>query len=255
VNFEIVCEIEPPTRPDLKHVRHQIGVLGKVASAFLIPDNHIGRATVSSVAVAHEVDQMGGRSIACLNARDRNLLGFRRDLLTAAAYGVDQFLFVYGDRPTSGTRTGHLTVRSMIEELRAFPAGPAGPFRVGVSAGPGPLPEWKQAADFVFAQVRFSLDEMLEWREGIDFDGPVYAGVIVVPSVAMGRKIGGDIKELTVPDAWLAAIERDPNAGVDLACDLVEAVRESGAYDGVHLIPVSRYREVAARLEARAGPR
>jgi hypothetical protein len=38
---------------------------------------------------------------------------------------------------------------------------------------------------------------------------------------------------------------------VDLACDLVEAVRESGAYDGVHLIPVSRYREVAARLEAR----
>src|SRR6266436_8353920 len=119
--FEVVCEIEPPTRPDLKHVRHQIGVLGKVASAFLIPDNHIGRATVSSVAVAHEVDQMGGRSIACLNARDRNLLGFRRDLLTAAAYGVDQFLLVYGDSPTLGARTGQLTVQSMIRELRAFP--------------------------------------------------------------------------------------------------------------------------------------
>src|ERR1044071_4215332 len=150
--FEIVCEIEPPTRPDLKHVRHQIGVLGKVASAFLIPDNHIGRATVSSVAVAHEVDQMGGRSIACLNARDRNLLGFRRDLLTAAAYGVDQFLFVYGDRSPSGTRTGRRTVRSMIEELRACPAGRVGPFRAGVSAGAGPLPDWKRAADFVFAQ-------------------------------------------------------------------------------------------------------
>jgi methylenetetrahydrofolate reductase (NADPH) len=251
--FEIVCEIEPPTRPDLKHVRHQIGVLGKVASAFLIPDNHIGRATVSSVAVAHEVEQMGGRSIACLNARDRNLLGFRRDLLTAAAYGVDQFLFVYGDRPTSGTRTGHLTVRSMIEELRTFPpAGPAGPFRAGVSAGPRPLPEWKRAADFVFAQVRFSLDELLAWRDTVDFEGPVYAGVMVVPSVAMAHKIGGDIPQLAVPDAWLAAIDRDPGAGVELACELVDAIRESGAYDGVHLIPVSRYREVAARLE-RAG--
>ena len=86
--FEIICEIEPPTRPDLTHVRHQIGVLSAVADAFLIPDNHIGRATVSSVAVAHEVQAMGGRSIACLNSRDRNLLGFRRDLLTAAAYGV-----------------------------------------------------------------------------------------------------------------------------------------------------------------------
>ena len=253
--FEVVCEIEPPTRPDLVHVRHQIGVLGKVATAFLIPDNHIGRATVSSVAVAHEVEQMGGRSIACLNARDRNLLGFRRDLLTAAAYGVDQFLFVYGDRPTSGARTGQLTVRTMIEELRTFAAGDAfaasRSFRAGVAAGAGPLPAWKRDADFLFAQVRFSLDELLDWRAQIEFDGPVYAGVMVVPSVAMARKLGADIAQLQVPDAWLAAIERDPAAGVELACDLVEQIRASNAFDGVHLIPVSKYREVAARLEAR----
>ena len=97
-------------------VRHQIGVMSRIASSFLIPDNHIGRATVSSIAVAHEVALMGGRSIACLNARDRNVLGFRRDLLTAAAYGVDEFLFVYGDRPETGRRSDDLTVRSMIEE-------------------------------------------------------------------------------------------------------------------------------------------
>jgi hypothetical protein len=65
--FGIVCEIEPATRPDLMRVRHQIGVLSRVASSFLIPDNHIGRATVSSVAVAHEVERMGGkRGVACL---------------------------------------------------------------------------------------------------------------------------------------------------------------------------------------------
>ena len=60
--FELVCEIEPPTRPDLKRVRHQIGVLSQVADSFLIPDNHIGRATVSSVAVANEVQAMGATS-------------------------------------------------------------------------------------------------------------------------------------------------------------------------------------------------
>jgi 5,10-methylenetetrahydrofolate reductase len=47
---------------------------------------------------------MGARGIACLNSRDRNLLGFRRDLLTAAVRGVDRFLFVYGDKPTAGGR-------------------------------------------------------------------------------------------------------------------------------------------------------
>src|SRR2546422_3333424 len=154
--FEVICEVEPATKPEVMHVRHQIGVMSRIAAAFLIPDNHIGRATVSSVAVAHEVGLMGGRSIACLNARDRNLLGFRRDLLTAAAYGVDQFLFVYGDRPSSGGRTGQLTVRSMIEELRAFPETAVlersrRPFRVGVAAGAGPLPAWKRDADFLFA--------------------------------------------------------------------------------------------------------
>src|ERR687893_831422 len=102
--FEWICEIEPPTKPDLTRVRHQIGVLSRVADAFLVPDNHVGRATVSSIAVAHEVDLMGGRSIACLNARDRNMLGFRRDLLTASAYGVNHFLFVYGDPPKEGRR-------------------------------------------------------------------------------------------------------------------------------------------------------
>src|SRR6186997_2259489 len=153
--FEIVCEVEPPTRPDLMHVRHQIGVMSRIASAFLIPDNHIGRATVSSIAVAREVALMGGRAIACLNARDRNVLGFRRDLLTAAAYGVDELLFVYGDRPESGSRSDDLTVRSMLDEARRFvPArGAANAPRIGVTTRLTPLPTWKQDADFLLVQV------------------------------------------------------------------------------------------------------
>src|ERR1700684_1480657 len=163
--FEIVCEIEPPVRPDLTHARHQIGVLTAVSSTFLIPDNHIGRATVSSVAVAHEVEAMGGRSIACLNSRDRNLLGFRRDLLTAAAYGVGQFLFVYGDKPSSGGRTSDLTVRSMIDEARncAHYPGFTGvpPWRIGAAASLRPLPGWKRSADFLFTQISYSVEAQL----------------------------------------------------------------------------------------------
>src|SRR5918996_5677699 len=128
--FELVCEIEPATTPDLTRVRHQIGVMAPVASSFLIPDNHIGRATVSSVAVAHEVQAMGGRAVACLNSRDRNLLGFQRDLLTAAAYGVEQFLFVHGDDPAEGARTSQLTVRTMIEQARETSYPGCDPFQV-----------------------------------------------------------------------------------------------------------------------------
>ena len=251
-SFRTVCEIEPPTRPDLMHVRHQIGVLSEVADAFLIPDNHIGRATVSSIAVAHEVERMGGRSIACLNARDRNLLGFRRDLLTAAAYGVDQFLFVHGDRPTSGLATGQLTVRSMVEEARAFDAAhPDGrSISIGVAAGAGPLPGWKREADFAFLQVGFDLDDLLARREALATDLPVYAGVMVVASAAMARKLSAEVAQLAVPSTLIDQLEADRDAGVRLACELVRSIEDSGAFAGVHLVPVSRYREVAARLEA-----
>ncbi len=249
--FEVICEIEPATTPDVKRVRHQIGVLSPIASAFLIPDNHIGRATVSSVAVAHEVEAMGGRSIACLNARDRNLLGFRRDLLTAAAYGVDQFLFVYGDEPRVGARTSELTVQTMLEEGRTYAAGfgPGAPMRFGAVTGLGALPSWKQAADFLFVQIGFSLDDLLAWRAQVEVDAPVYAGVIVVASAAMARNLAADIRGLAVPPVLVDRLERDRSAGVEAACDLVAGIRDSGAFDGVHLIPVARYREVAARLE------
>jgi 5,10-methylenetetrahydrofolate reductase len=251
--FQLICEVEPATQPDLMKVRHQIGVMSRIASAFLIPDNHIGRATVSSIAVAHEVAQMGGRSIACLNARDRNVLGFRRDLLTAAAYGVDEFLFVYGDRPESGSRSDDLTVRSMLSEARAFAGSGAlgGPGRFGVSSGLRPLPGWKQEADFLFVQVSFDVEALVEWRRSIDFDGPVYAGVMVIASSTMARKLSADIPQLAVPAEVVAAVEADRDAGVDIAVDLVEQIEASGAFDGVHLVPVGRYREMASRLETR----
>ncbi|WP_242910405.1 methylenetetrahydrofolate reductase [Actinomadura terrae] len=255
--FEVVCEIEPPTRPDLRRVRHQIGVLDGVADAFLIPDNHIGRATVSSVAVAHEVQSMGATGIACLNARDRNLLGFQRDLLTAAAYGVQRFLFVYGDKPTSGDRTGQLTVRAMLDQARAAASDPvfAGrpEFQIGVASGLRPLPPWKQQADFVFAQVSYSLDDLLRWRETVTIDTPVYAGVMVLASAAMARNLAGVIPDIAIPDALVQAVESDRDAGVAAACDHVMAIRDSGAFDGVHLVPVGRYRQTAARLEPLLG--
>jgi methylenetetrahydrofolate reductase (NADPH) len=184
--------------------------------------------------------------------RDRNVLGFRRDLLTASAYGVDEFLFVYGDRPETGARSDDLTVRSMIAEARRFSesANTGGrPFRLGVMSALRPLPAWKREADFVLAQVAFSAEELLEWRASVDFAGPVYAGVMVIASAAMARKLSTDIPELAIPEPIIHLVAHDRNAGVELACNLVSEIRDSRAFDGVHLIPVTRYREVAARLE------
>jgi len=250
--FTVLCEIEPSRRPDVEHVRRQIDVLRPVTDAFLIPDNHLGRATVSSVAVAHEVAYMGGRAIACMNARDRNLLGFRRDLLTAAAYGVDHFLFVYGDAPREGRRTEDLTVRGMIDEVREFGTGPLfqgyPDFRIGTVTKPGRPLAWRTRADFVFVQISFSVDRLLRWRETIDYAGRVYAGVLVLASSRMAQRVNASIPDIRIPQTIVDKLDGDPDVGLDLACQQIDELRESGAFDGVHLVPVGRYREVAERL-------
>lgn len=247
--FELVCEIQPPVTPDLGIVREQIAVLRPHCDAFLVPDSHLGRATVSSIAVAHEVGYLGGRAIACVNARDRNLVGLQRDLLTAAADGVDELLFVYGDAPSRGERSA-LKVRQMLAEVRD--GDHAGRFRVGVAADvTRDLPDWKRPADFVCTQVSFDEDAVARWRDRVGFDGRVYAGVIVLASSAMADRLAGIIPGFEVPDA----LRRDladgrSEAGVGFAMEQVHRLRDTGAVDGVQLIPARRYRELAAALAA-----
>jgi methylenetetrahydrofolate reductase (NADPH) len=250
-DFTTLIEIEPSRRPDIEHVRDQIAVLRDQADAFLIPDNHLGRATVSSVAVAHEVAYMGGLGIACLNARDRNLLGFRRDLLTAASYGVDHFLFVYGDQPREGRRTEDLTVRGMLEEVRSLTDGPLfqgyPEFRTGTVVRPGRPLDWRKSARFIFVQVTYSFDRLMAWRESLDYSGKIYAAVLVLASSRMAQRINAAIPDIRIPASITDKLD-DPSFGVDFACEQIETIRDSEAFDGVHLVPVGRYKEMAQRL-------
>ena len=84
--------------------------------------------------------------------------------------------------------------------------------------------------------------------------GPVYAGVMVLASAAMARNLAGTIPDIDIPQDLVSAVERDRNAGVEAACQQVLAIRDSGAFNGVHLVPVSRYRQVAALLETELRP-
>ena len=64
----------------------------------------------------------------------------------------------------------------------------------------------------------------------------------------MARKLTAEIPQLGIPDDVVRRVETDADAGVEIAAELVDQIRESGAFDGVHLVPVSRYRQMATRL-------
>lgn len=246
--FEVVWEVDPPGEPDLARLDRQVAAVDGLATAALVPDNATGRASVSSLAVAHTLQSHGLPAIACLNARDRNLLGFRRDLLTARYLGIHEVLLVHGDAPTEGSRAADLTVRSMLAECRSDAGGDV---RVAVTTKLRPLPAWKREADRLFVQVSWSLEGLLRWQEATSFAGPVVAGVLVVPSAAMAHHLATRVPELTVPASWLAAIEADPTAGFGLAADLVAGIRASGAFEGVHVVGGQRFRTAGDAIRSR----
>ena len=71
-------------------------------------------------------------------------------------------------------------------------------------------------------------------------------------STAPATRSSADVPQLAVPRSIVDRLDVDPDAGVDLAVELVTEVQCSKAFDGVHLIPVNRYRQVAAALEAQS---
>jgi methylenetetrahydrofolate reductase (NADPH) len=52
------------------------------------------------------------------------------------------------------------------------------------------------------------------------------------------------VPELLAPTHVLDAVERDPSAGGRIASELIDAIRNSGAFDGVHLVGDTRLRTV-----------
>jgi hypothetical protein len=60
-------------------------------------------------------------------------------------------------------------VRWMLEECRQTLT----PMRVAVTSRLIPVPAWKLQADRIFVQVAYSIDDLLRWREAVDFAGEV----------------------------------------------------------------------------------
>jgi 5,10-methylenetetrahydrofolate reductase len=142
----------------------------------------------------------------------------------------------------------------MIEEVRSFGQGPLfqgfSDFRIGtVAKATRPL-AWRERADFVFVQVTFARERLLRWREDLRFAGKLYPAVLVLASSRMAKRINASLPDIRIPERIIDKLDDDPSVGLDLAMDQIEWIKDTGAFDGVHLVPVSRFREVAARLSA-----
>jgi methylenetetrahydrofolate reductase (NADPH) len=234
LSFRLIYEVDPPREATLTKFFRQLEIFGDVVDAVLIPDNHLGRSAISSVALAIESAKRGVRPIVALNARDRNHLRLHSDFLTLRAYGVEEVLLLFGDRIEAGR--SDLTVRRMLEH-----EGGAG-LRRGVVAPLTKALAWRRAADFLVTQLGVAgLKSAAALREQA-WSKPVYGGTAALPTRQMATKVLASIPGFTVPDGYLESFDEDPESGFRFALDCLDELCDGGV-DGAHLVvPAGRLR-------------
>lgn len=247
MTFRLIFELEPPRVPDLGRVLRQAEIFGPVVDAILIPDNHLGLPAMSSVAIGLEMKRLGLTPIVSINARDRNHLRLESDLLTLAAYGIDEVLFLYGDGIAAGRSS--LTVRRMLEAENGAAVAK------GVLATIGRPLAWRAKADFLLTKLDFGRKAAGHWREALAFSQPLYCGVLALPDVPMARKILDNIPDLKLPAGYLKGFESDSEYGFKAAIEELDELYLCGV-DGAQLVvPANRrgFVEMLSDWKARRG--
>ena len=78
------------------------------------------------------------------------------------------------------------------------------------------------------------MEEQLRWRDANPLDVPVYAGVMVLASAGMARRLAASIPDIEIPGSLVERVAADPVAGVAAACEQIARLRDSGAFDGLY---------------------
>jgi 5,10-methylenetetrahydrofolate reductase len=240
VTLRLVFELEPPRVPNLNRVIRQIEMWGPLADALLVPDNHLGLPAVSSLALAVEVQNRGFTPIVAMNARDRNPLRARSDLLTLRTYGIQEVLLLGGDR-VEGIAPG-TTVKQMLNDE----AGEG--LRKGALATIGKPLGWRLGADFLFTRLAFQRTGIDRWREEEEVASPLYCGVIGLADQAMARKVLEKIPDLHPPSGYLEAFDDDEDFGFRTAIGELDQLSRSRV-EGAHLVVPSGRVRFAKLLE------
>jgi methylenetetrahydrofolate reductase (NADH) len=100
--FAITAEIAPPASCDAGDLRRKAEKLAGLADAVNVTDGAGARASMSALAAATILQDMGIEPILQLACRDRNRLALQGELMGAAALGIRNLLLLTGDDPKAG---------------------------------------------------------------------------------------------------------------------------------------------------------
>jgi methylenetetrahydrofolate reductase (NADPH) len=285
--FVVTAELSAANSADPEATWRRAEVLRGSVDAINCTDNTGAHVHISSLAAAHLLVEKALEPIMQLTVRDRNRLALQADLLGAAALGVHNIVLMSGDDVTAGDhpearriydidsmqlvevaaglrdRGMYLSGRKLEQAPNFFIGAVENPFAPPLEFRPLRLQKKVRAgADFIQTQLVFDVPIFARFMAMVGELG-LLDKVFIIPSIGIPRSARGarymkdKVAGLHVPDSLVARLDKTPPArqadeGVQIAVELVRAVRAVPGVAGVHLIGI-KWEEGIVQVAEAAG--
>jgi len=280
-DFVVTGEIGPPkgtnVEPCLEDAEH---LRGKVA-AINVTDIQSAVMRIGSLAVCKMLLDRDLEPIYQMVCRDRNRLALQSDLLSAAAFGIENVLCLTGDHVVLGDHEHakpvfDLEAAGLLRALTGLTQGHdmagneldgAPTFFPGAVVTPGADPvepqilrmEKKIAAGAKFFQTQavYDIDQFAAFMDQVrSFGVPVLGGIVLLKSAGMARFMNKNVSGVDVPEHLIDKLKADKNkarsgeTAVEIAVETIKGMKD--ICDGVHLMPLG-WDHLAPRIIEEAG--
>jgi 5,10-methylenetetrahydrofolate reductase len=281
--FVVTAELGPPVNPDPEAVRRTARALAPWVHAANVTDNQAATVKLSPLACSVFMLEEGLEPIVQLTTRDRNVLALQADLLGAFALGVRSVMALSGDPlkvgPYEGLTTavsdfdsvglvrliaqlneGHLAAGEKLSDPTAFCIlSAANPLVDSISKLEQKLDAGVQCFQ---TNIVYDVDRFAEWfapviDAGIPERAPFLVGVTPPRSTRMLEHMHNNIPGVEVDAVTLARMAglEDAEAraaGVEIAVDVIHAIRKLPHVSGIHLMAPGWERDAIPQVAERA---
>ena len=275
--FVIAVEIDPPRGVNpRKAVEGAAALAAAGADAINIGDSPMARVRMSALSLAVQIErEVGIETIIHQTTRDRNLMALQSDMLGAHALGIRTVLALTGDPPPEASRSSRVWDVDSVEFIRVlrrlnegidFAGNSIGrPTDFLIAAAANPTAEdldrelsrvrakVEAGAHLLMTQPVYEARTLVRFFERLGTDErPVLAGVLPLMSSRHAEFIHNELAGVDVPPAvrrrMRDAGEGGAEAGLELAREHVEELREVPWLSGIYVMPSFGRYEVAAEL-------
>jgi 5,10-methylenetetrahydrofolate reductase len=282
--FVVTAELGPPVEPDPAPVRQTARRFAPIVHAANVTDNQAATVKLSPVACSVWMLEEGLDPIMQVTTRDRNLLALQADLLGAWALGVRSILALSGDPLKVGPYEALTKPNTDLDSigLLALVAGMnAGRLAAGetlklptdflIATAANPLVDTLERLERKLAagahcfqtNIVYDVERFAGWLgpivdAGITERAPMIVGVTPPRSMRMLQYMHDHIPGVEVDDATferMSGLEgaAAKAAGIEIAVEIIERLRELPDVAGVHIMAPGWEAEAVPLVVAGAG--